>query len=97
MLHVINKAPGNSACVSECLRVCGPAAQILLIEDGIYAALSDQPWVARLLAAAAGVHVLEADARARGVLDRVDSAVVITDDAGFVQLCIDHGPVQSWY
>ena len=90
MLHTINKAPDHS-CFDACLRVCAADTAVLLIEDGVLAAIAGSA------AAARQVYVLLPDAAARGVSDRLEPGIVGVDHAGFVQLCCEHTVVQSWY
>ena len=97
MLHVINKSPFNNPTLSECLRVCDDNASILLIEDGIYAALADTVWAKQLADRNAPTYVLAPDIAARGLTERLDTRFECIDYAGFVQLCCDHASIQSWY
>lgn len=97
MLHTINKSPYSHSCLSECLRVCSADDAIILIEDGVYAALNDSEYAARLFAHKAAIYVLQPDALARGIADRIATGIGAIDYAGFVQLCCDHSPIQSWY
>lgn len=96
MLHIINKAPQNPA-LANCLRYGGGQATVLLIEDGVYAAVAATAWVERLLESGRQVHVLEPDVLARGLSDRIDPRVSRVDYSGFVELCCQHTPIQSWY
>lgn len=96
MLHTVNKSPYNHAALAECLRVCDGQAHLVLIEDGVYAALAGGEWIARL-GGLAGVYALAPDVAARGLSGRIDGAVQLIDYAGFVQLCCEHTPIQSWF
>ncbi len=95
MLHIVNKSPLGSAALRDCLTVCRRDDALLLIEDGVYAATGAA--VEQLLAATASVHVLREDVNARGLAERIDNRIAIIDYSGFVQLCCDHHPIQSWY
>ncbi|KEA61884.1 hypothetical protein ADIMK_4031 [Marinobacterium lacunae] len=65
---------------------------LLLIEDGVYWAL---PAYSDQLASIPGrVFALEADIRSRGV---GNSTLECIDDSGFVQLCVSHHKVVSWF
>lgn len=96
MLHIVNKSPDSSAALADCLRLCRKSDALLLIEDGVYAALPG-PWLDRLLAATDRLYALTPDLAARGLTERCDSRITRIDYAGFVQLCCDHQPVQSWF
>ena len=97
MLHTINKAPHGHSCLRECLRVCGRDAAIVLIEDGVYAALADSESLRQLTRSAGAIYALAPDVAARGLEDRVAPSVRQIDYAGFVQLCCEHSTIQSWY
>lgn len=97
MLHTINKAPHAHDCFDACLRVCGTAATIVLIEDGVYAAIANSEPAQLLCAQANAIFALQADIDARGLTARIDPQIRIIDHAGFVQLCCEHETIQSWY
>jgi len=95
-LHIVSKSPFASSALADCLRVCGEAT-ILLIEDGVNAAIADNKWIEPLKREGLTVYVLQADCEARGLSQRIDSEFTLTDYAGFVRLCCEHTPVISWY
>ncbi len=97
MLHTINKAPHVHDCFDACLRVCGPNAAIILIEDGVYAALANSETAQRLCAKSKAIFALQSDIDARGLINRIEPGIKIIDYAGFVQLCCEHETIQSWY
>ena len=97
MLHTINKSPFSHDCLTECLRVCNRDDVILLLEDGVYAALADSAWIAQLTAQAAAVYVLEADVAARGIAARIAPGIETVDYNGFVQLCVEQTGMLAWY
>lgn len=95
MLHIVNKSPLGNTALDDCLKVCRRDDALLLIEDGVYAATGAA--VEQLLATTTTVHVLLEDVNARGLADRIDTRIAVVDYSGFVQLCCDHNPIQSWY
>jgi len=97
MLHTINKSPYAHACLADCLRVCTAEDAIVLIEDGVYAALSAGEWLPALLAKTQAVYVLQPDAEARGLGERIAPAIRAVDYAGFVRLCIEQPKMMAWY
>jgi tRNA 2-thiouridine synthesizing protein B len=97
MLHIVNRSPFSHSCLADCLRVCDERSSILLIEDGVYAALTNSEWLSRLLAQTNRVYVLDADVAARGLGEKIAGAVSRVDYAGFVQLCCEHSSTHSWY
>lgn len=84
-LHLVNHA----AALDHCLALAGPEDAILLLENGVYAAVAGQAPDRRL-------HALEVDVRARGLCDRIVGHVDVIDDAGFVALVAAHKPVVTW-
>jgi tRNA 2-thiouridine synthesizing protein B len=84
-LHLVNKA----AALESCLSVADRDDAILLLEDGVYAAL-------RAWAPERRLFVLEADVSARGLRERLHEDTRIVDDAGFVALVEAHQPVVTW-
>ncbi len=94
-LHTVNKSPLTSPCLRECLRLAANNDAVLLIEDGVYAA--DKHHASLFTQTTATIYVLEADAKARGVIGRLNNSVQVIDDAGFVALVVQCENAQSWY
>jgi tRNA 2-thiouridine synthesizing protein B len=97
MLHIINKSPLANNALESCLRVA-QSGEILLIEDAIYAATSGNAFESRLREAMGRfkVYVLQPDAEARGVADRIIEGVSPVDYGGFVDLTTTNKNCQSW-
>ena len=99
LLHTVNKSPFERNSLESCLRVAENGAGILLIEDGVYAAM-DNTSVSDLIKKRLGdvkVYVLGPDVDARGLgnkglIDGIESV----DYAGFVDLVEKHSATQSW-
>ena len=87
-LHMIHSTAG----LDRCLGRATAESTLLLLEDGVYAALAPRSVPARAL------YVLAEDLAARG-LDRGHLAPGITalDMKGFVALTVAHSPVVSWF
>jgi tRNA 2-thiouridine synthesizing protein B len=99
MLHTVNKSPFERSSLQSCLRIARPGASVLLIEDGIYAALEGTDIADRVSAAMRVVsfYVLAPDLVARGFDERaVLKGVKLVDYSGFVDLVVRHGSVQAW-
>lgn len=93
VLHTVNKA----AVLDGCLRLLGPGDALLLIEDGVYAAV-DNPQNRDLwqsLPDTVERYVLENDVRARGV--EQGSSFTAVGDAGFVDLVCRHDKTLNWF
>ena len=93
ILHTINKSPQNSA-FKSCLRVAAKDSAILLIEDGVYAAIEGANIVELLQHK---VYALAPDVKARGLLEKLSPQVTLVDYPGFVALATQYDCVQSWY
>ena len=96
LLHTVNKAPWQSPALELCLRLAAPGDTVLLIEDGVLAAVTGGPWAARLADAAPRVLVLLPDLILRGLEAHRHLALSGVDYPGFVDLCCASDNVQSW-
>jgi tRNA 2-thiouridine synthesizing protein B len=98
LLHTVNKSPEMSHALDSCLRVVTSGASILLMADGVFAAVCDTHSATKL-AQLSGVrcYALCADVDARGLGELMDPGVELVDYAGFVELSARCHAVQSWY
>ena len=99
MLHTVNKSPFERNGLDSCLRLSKKGSPILLIEDGVYAAMTGTSVTSRMEAAAKDhtVYVLGPDLAARGIKeDRLIGGVSVVGYGDFVDLAVEHGTVQSW-
>ena len=99
MLHTVNKSPYERANLDSCLRLAQKGGAILLYEDAVYAAVQDTAAAGKIEGALKDftVFVLGPDLAARGIEeDRLIDGVVVVDYGGFVDLVVEHGPVQAW-
>ncbi len=99
MLHTVNKSPTEKFSLQSCLRVAKAGSDILLIEDGVYAAVSGAKH-ANLIENSLHqyqIYVLNADLESRGI-DRSEliEGVETIDYAGFVALAVRNHAVHSW-
>ena len=97
MLHIINKSPMTSVALESCLN-SATGGDILLIEDGVYAATRGSATEAKVRDATGRfkIHVLLPDLEARGFGDRIIEGVSPVDYAGFVDLTANNKNCQSW-
>ncbi len=99
MLHTVNKSPFQKNSLESCLRLAKKGSALLLIEDGIYAALKGTSIEDKMKAATAdfSVYVLGPDLKARGFSeDRLVDGINVVDYGGFVDLAADKDKVQAW-
>ena len=99
MLHTVNKSPFEKNSLSSCLRLAKEGSGILLIEDGVYAALKDSSLNGQLADRTGDFkfYVLGPDIEARGLLDKpLIDGIKIVDYGGFVDLVAEYDAVHSW-
>jgi len=99
MLHLINKSPFERTALASCLRLAQAGSSILLIEDGVYAALKEAAFAQEIAGRMKdfSFYVLGPDVAARGLGDKplIDGFKVV-DYEGFVDLVAEHEATQSW-
>lgn len=98
LLHTINKSPFEKNAFESCLKHALDGHDILLIEDGVYAATKGSKFSDLLKQAmeTKRVYALKPDVDARGMQDRVLDGVELVDYAGFVDLVEKNDKVQAW-
>jgi len=98
-LHTVNKSPFEKPSLQSCLDYTGSGAAVLLLEDGVYAALKGTSVEQRVQSAldSVKVYVLGPDLKARGFAEeRVIEGISVVDYAGFVDLAAENDKVQAW-
>ena len=99
MLHLVNKSPFERNALQSCLRLAKAGSAVLLIEDGVYAAMSKTTKAAMIEERVVGLkfYVLGPDLSARG-LDHssIIDGISVVDYGGFVDLVVDNDVTQSW-
>lgn len=96
ILHIVNKSPFTHSTLQSCLAVCSNQDAVLLMEDGVYAALQTSE-LHSLTIQGLKVYVLSCDAEARAISQKISSSFQLINYEKFVQLTITHNCVQSWY
>ena len=97
LLHTVNKSPTADIALDSCLRAAQPNSKLLLLGDGIYAALAGSAWMEKISAHGLDVYALSDDVDARGMSDKLDPSICLVDYPGFVALSVECHAVQSWY
>jgi tRNA 2-thiouridine synthesizing protein B len=95
ILHTLNASPVTSA-FSDCLRVIATGDALLLMGDGVYAAIANTAPSALLQASGAEIYVLGPDATAAGVNNLVEEATRVEMD-NFVALTERFTRQLAWY
>ena len=95
MLHLVNKSPYDAGNLNTAATIMKGDDELLLIEDGVYAAMKNGKGAALL--DGLKVSVLGPDLAARGISeDKLVDGVTVVDYAGFVDLVEANDKVQSW-
>ncbi len=94
MLHIVNKSPFEKDSFTSCMGHVSAASTVILIEDGVYAAVKGSSVEGQL--SNAKVVALQSDVAARGIEGNLVEGVDLVDYAGFVDLVADSDGVQSW-
>ena len=99
ILHTVNKSPFERTSLDSCLKFAQPGAAVLLIEDGVYAALTGTSAEDQVKDALnrVKIYVLGPDLKARGFAEgRLINGISVVDYAGFVDLAAETAKVQAW-
>lgn len=96
ILHTLNAAPGSTA-FSDCTRLLSSDDALLLMGDGVYAALAGTAAHKDLSNTGASLYLLEADAAAAGILSQTADNVCPVDFDAFVRLTEQFAKQQAWY
>ena len=99
MLHIVNKSPFERAALGSCLRLAQAGSSILLIEDGVYAAVGNATHAGKIIERMEDLtfYALGPDIAARGLGDTpLIEGLTIVDYEGFVDLVAEHEVTQSW-
>ena len=105
ILHTVNKSPYANCALSDCLNVASPPDAILLIEDGVYGAISTPKTtnehlscIKKLMREGTRFYALEPDLTARGISTSTLLANIRPiDDLTFVSLASAARAIQSWF
>lgn len=99
MLHTMNKSPFEKTTLESCLRLAKAGSAVLLIEDGVYAALQDTKVSATVAEKMKELsfYVLQPDVEARGLADKpLIDGIKSVDYGGFVDLVEEHETSTAW-
>ncbi|NGZ28558.1 MAG: sulfurtransferase complex subunit TusB [Magnetococcales bacterium] len=96
MLHTVNKSPFSNSALDNCLRYIQSGDVILLLEDGVYGAVSGTAKSALVEGALANskVYALQADLKARALTNVIPGVQVVGYDV-FVDLVAEN-TMHAW-
>ena len=99
MLHLVNKSPFERNNLDACLRLAKSGSSVLLLEDGVYAAMNNAAHAESIKEKMGDLtfYVLGPDVSARGLNDSpLIDGINVVDYGGFVDLVAEHDVAQSW-
>ncbi|SCC69464.1 sulfurtransferase complex subunit TusB [Kosakonia oryziphila] len=95
MLHTLSHSPWQCD-MTALLRILSPGDDVLLLSDGVTAALEGSRYIALLLNASITIHALNDDVQARGLNGQISSSVVRVGYTDFVSLTVKHAVQMHW-
>lgn len=95
MLHTLMQSPWQSD-IHGRLALLSPGDDLLLLQDGVLAAVAEGAWSQVLLDSPATVYVLEDDLIARGLVEQISTNIRKVDYNGFIELTIRHPQQLNW-
>lgn len=95
MLHTLSDSPWQNDLVAK-LRLVKEGDALLLLSDGVVAAVEGNRFLDILLAAPITLYVLQEDVEARGLSGQISSSVVRVDYTDFVRLAVQHPAHLAW-
>lgn len=95
MLHTLSRSPWHCD-MAALLRLLGPGDDLLLLSDGVTAALEGGRYLELLLNAPINVHALAEDVDARGLSGQISNSVARVSYNDFVSLTVKHAVQMCW-
>ena len=96
-LHTVNKSPFQAGALTSCLAHIKEGDTVLMLEDGIYGALTGTGFSDKVQASGAKICVLGPDVSARGIdATHILASIKTVDYDGFVDLAAASARVQAW-
>lgn len=95
MLHTLMTSPFRCD-VTALLRLLADGDDVLLLQDGVIAALEGSPALEALLNAPISLYVLQEDVEARGLSAQISTNVVSVGYTDFVALVVKNPQQMTW-
>jgi tRNA 2-thiouridine synthesizing protein B len=95
ILNTYNKNDITSTSLAACLATIGASDALLLLEDGVYAALPSAGLLTRM-PEGVRLYVLQEDLAARGISDRICPDFNRIDYREFVALTLQYSKLVNW-
>ncbi|HHG8774090.1 TPA: sulfurtransferase complex subunit TusB [Raoultella planticola] len=95
MLHTLNTSPWHTD-LRAMLRLVKDGDDLLLLSDGVIAAIAGGQFLEILQSAPITIHALQDDIDARGLAGQIADSVVRVGYTDFVRLSVKHPGQLSW-
>ena len=95
MLHTLSVSPWH-ADIATMLRLLNAGDDLLLLSDGVTAAIAGSRFLEMLQSAPITIHVLQDDIDARGLTGQISDSVVRVGYTDFVRMSIKHPGQLAW-
>lgn len=95
MLYTLLQSPWQCD-IDSLLLLMQEGDDLLLMQDGVTAALEGSQMFIKLQASPAALWVLEEDVVARGLVEQISTKVVRLDYTGFVAMTVKHQQQVAW-
>jgi len=95
MLHTLRHSPWQCD-MAALMRTLQEGDDLLLLSDGVTAAVVGGRYLDLLLAAPITVHALQEDVDARGLSGQISNRIVLVSYTDFVSLTVKHAAQIAW-
>lgn len=95
MLHTLMTSPFRCD-IPAILRLLAEGDDVLLLQDGVIAALDGSTTLVALLSVPINLYALREDLEARGLFAQISSKVVAVSYTDFVQLTVRNPQQMAW-
>ena len=95
MLHTLSTSPWH-ADIAAMLRLIKEGDELLLLSDGVTAAVAQGRFLEILQSAPISLYALQDDIEARGLAGQIADSVVRVDYTDFVSLTVKHEGQLAW-
>lgn len=95
MLFTLSNSPQRSD-LKALVSLIGEGDALLLMQDGVVAALASSQAFEQLAVMAQPVYALREDLVARGLIGQISHKIILIDYTGFVALTDKHTPHIAW-
>lgn len=95
MLHILRRSPFHTD-FDTLLRCMSEGDDLLLLQDGVIAAVNGTRYLERLLAAPISISALHEDLEARGLTAQISTKIDRVGYNDFVRLTVKHDRQITW-